>query len=102
MLFLRGRCEQCHEYMEGLGWRAEHALQTLLDKCLVEITRRDPRVAIPETIDIYEPPYNFRMHDHLRDLGRDIADTEISRPHRLWHRPDLVSVFSHLEMVCFR
>ncbi|GLJ56734.1 hypothetical protein SUGI_1255200 [Cryptomeria japonica] len=30
------------------------------------------------------------MHDHLRDLGREMA-LEPSRPHRLWHPQDLIS-----------
>ncbi|GLJ56732.1 hypothetical protein SUGI_1255180 [Cryptomeria japonica] len=31
------------------------------------------------------------MHDHLRDLGREMA-LELSRPHRLWHPQDLISL----------
>ncbi|GLJ30487.1 hypothetical protein SUGI_0603340 [Cryptomeria japonica] len=50
------------------GWSAEHAVQTLQDKCLVEVDSN-----------------KFEMHDHLRDLGRQMAN-ELGPP-RLW-RPD--------------
>ncbi|GLJ23730.1 hypothetical protein SUGI_0449780 [Cryptomeria japonica] len=56
----------------GSSWSAEHAVQTLQDKCLVEVTVKQP---------------HFQMHDHLRDLGRQMAD-ELGPP-RLW-RPDIL------------
>ncbi|GLJ33158.1 hypothetical protein SUGI_0667460 [Cryptomeria japonica] len=56
------------------GWSAEHAVQTLQDRCLLEVSGTD------------DFQY-FEMHDHLRDLGRQIAD-ELSPP-RLW-RPELL------------
>ncbi|XP_057850299.2 disease resistance protein Roq1 [Cryptomeria japonica] len=52
------------------GWSAEHAVQTLQDKCLIEVGWD-----------------KFEMHDHLRDLGRQIADD--LGPPRLW-RPELL------------
>ncbi|GLJ33154.1 hypothetical protein SUGI_0667260 [Cryptomeria japonica] len=57
------------------GWSAEHAVQTLQDRCLLEVSGRDD----------YQ---YFEMHDHLRDLGRQIADADELRP-RLW-RPELL------------
>lgn len=39
------------------GWSAELAIETLQDKCLVEVVSS-----------------KFEMHDHLRDLGRHMAD----------------------------
>ncbi|XP_059076715.1 disease resistance protein Roq1 isoform X2 [Cryptomeria japonica] len=56
----------------GSRWFAEHAVQTLQDKCLVEVTVKHR---------------HFQMHDHLRDLGRQIADD--LGPPRLW-RPDIL------------
>lgn len=61
---------------EGSGWSAEFAIQTLKDKCLIEI------------VWCYSKEFDdnklcFRMHDHLRDLGRELAD-ELG-PLRLWH-----------------
>ncbi|XP_059065049.1 disease resistance protein Roq1 isoform X2 [Cryptomeria japonica] len=64
------------------GWSAEHAVQTLQDKCLLEL------------VDYirYQRPFEnykqyFEMHDHLRDLGRQMADD--LGPPRLW-RPDIL------------
>ena len=56
---------------EGSGWNGRLRLRNLQDKCLVEVDR--------ENI--------IKMHDHLRDVGRQIADEEKSRgviPHHLW------------------
>ncbi|XP_059065896.1 disease resistance protein Roq1-like [Cryptomeria japonica] len=74
------------------GWRAEHALQTLKAKCLVEITLGFGSVSSPDIIDNYESSFFFRMHDHLRDLGREMADTEMNHPPRLWHPEDLIGM----------
>ncbi|XP_057817417.2 disease resistance protein Roq1 [Cryptomeria japonica] len=70
--FFGGREQSIAERVwEGSGWNAQHALETLRDKCLIEETNID-----------------LRMHDHLRDLGREMA-LELSPPHRLWHPDDL-------------
>eukprot|EP01018_Ginkgo_biloba_P022184 Gb_02462 [translate_table: standard] len=45
---------------DGSGWSGLVGLQTLVHKCLVEVDDRN----------------QLKMHDHLRDLGRDIADQE--------------------------
>ncbi|KAH9288620.1 hypothetical protein KI387_032737, partial [Taxus chinensis] len=66
--------------LKGSGWSAEHALQNLKDKCLVE-----EGYAYGEVV--------LRMHDHLRDLGREIAD-DLSHPRRLWHPQFLKSLES--------
>ncbi|GLJ33351.1 hypothetical protein SUGI_0670920 [Cryptomeria japonica] len=63
---------------EGSGLNAKHALGTLKDKCLLEEI---------------ECNNTFRMHDHLRDLGREIAH-ELRPPHRLWRTQDLKSLES--------
>ncbi|GLJ33118.1 hypothetical protein SUGI_0666510 [Cryptomeria japonica] len=63
---------------EGSGWNGQHALETLKDKCLVEL----------EGIKNDE----LRMHDHLRDLGREMAP-EFGPPHRLWRPADLKYLF---------
>ncbi|KAH9288565.1 hypothetical protein KI387_032682 [Taxus chinensis] len=70
--------------LKGSGWSAELALQNLKDKCLVE--------------EGYEVGYAYgevvlRMHDNLRDLGREIAD-DLSHPRRLWHPQFLKSLES--------
>ncbi|XP_059063766.1 disease resistance protein Roq1-like isoform X2 [Cryptomeria japonica] len=56
------------------GWKAEYGLQTLKDRCLVE--------EINDSVPV------LRMHDHLRDLGREMAN-EPSHPPRLWRPRDL-------------
>lgn len=56
------------------GWSAENGLQALKDKCLVE--------------EIEDPIPLLRMHDHLRDLGRQMAN-ELNEPRRLWRHRDL-------------
>ncbi|XP_057817716.1 disease resistance protein Roq1-like [Cryptomeria japonica] len=53
------------------GWDAEHAVQTLQDRCLVELSKDD----------------EFQMHDHVRNLGRQLAD-----PPRLWNSEVLRSM----------
>ncbi|GLJ06483.1 hypothetical protein SUGI_0040220 [Cryptomeria japonica] len=79
--FFGGREQSIAERVwEGSGWNAQHALETLRDKCLIEETNID-----------------LRMHDHLRDLGREMA-LELSPPHRLWHPDDL----KRLESMGFR
>ncbi|GLJ33728.1 hypothetical protein SUGI_0678050 [Cryptomeria japonica] len=74
---------------EGSGWSAEFAIQTLKDKCLIEI------------VWCYSKEFDdnklcFRMHDHLRDLGRELAD-ELG-PLRLWHPKH----FKRLELMQFK
>ncbi|XP_057866212.1 disease resistance protein Roq1-like [Cryptomeria japonica] len=78
------------------GWRAEHALQTLKDKCLIEV---QDEVFAPVGCH-YEPTFVLKMHDHLRDLGREMADKEtvqptdnqMSHPRRLWRPEDLIGM----------
>ncbi|XP_057846603.2 disease resistance protein RPV1-like [Cryptomeria japonica] len=74
---------------EGSGWSAEFAIQTLKDKCLIEI------------VWCYSKEFDdnklcFRMHDHLRDLGRELAD-ELGAL-RLWHPKHL----KRLELMHFK
>ncbi|XP_057846044.2 disease resistance protein Roq1-like [Cryptomeria japonica] len=67
------------EVWEASGWSAQHALETLRNKCLIqEIKRR---------AEIGEDRCALRMHDHLRDLGRQMADRSSLR--RLWRPQDL-------------
>ncbi|GLJ30112.1 hypothetical protein SUGI_0595540 [Cryptomeria japonica] len=62
------------------GWSAEHALQTLQDKSLVEI----------KWDEFQRYDHSFEMHDHLSDLGRQMAD-ELGPP-RLWRPQSLRSM----------
>ncbi|XP_057863268.2 disease resistance protein Roq1 [Cryptomeria japonica] len=65
---------------EGSGWNAQHALETLKDKCLVE------EIEIL-SLNVHEGLV-LRMHDHLRDLGREMA-LDLRPPHRLWRPQDM-------------
>ncbi|GLJ21574.1 hypothetical protein SUGI_0400410 [Cryptomeria japonica] len=69
---------------EASGWNAIYGLQTLKDKCLVQEFFEDE--CLVEEIDDHVPV--LRMHDHLRDLGREMAN-EPNHPPRLWHPWDL-------------
>ncbi|GLJ34263.1 hypothetical protein SUGI_0688580 [Cryptomeria japonica] len=51
---------------DGSGWSGLCSWETLHNKCLVEVDQKE----------------RIRMHDHLRDLGRDIATTH--SPSRFW------------------
>ncbi|KAH9289050.1 hypothetical protein KI387_033167, partial [Taxus chinensis] len=65
---------------EASGWNGEEGLQTLVDKCLVEM---EPVFILGHNIEeLY-----FRMHEHIRDFGREMADEMadgIKHPRRLW------------------
>ncbi|GLJ14110.1 hypothetical protein SUGI_0226280 [Cryptomeria japonica] len=56
------------------GWSAEHAVQTLQDKCLLQLVMGQYYL-------------RFEMHDHLCDMGRQMADD--LGPPRLW-KPDIL------------
>lgn len=64
---------------EASGWSAQHALETLKNKCLVQ--------EIEKMAGVGEDTSALRMHDHLRDLGREMADR--LSPRRLWRPRDL-------------
>ncbi|XP_059066048.1 disease resistance protein Roq1-like [Cryptomeria japonica] len=74
------------------GWRAEHGLQTLKDRCLVEVETCLEMTDYPDSKCHYEPGFKLRMHDHLRDLGREMADNETSHPRRLWRPEDRIDI----------
>ncbi|KAH9288602.1 hypothetical protein KI387_032719, partial [Taxus chinensis] len=67
---------------EGSGWNGEHALQKLKDKCLVEEIEAEAWRGDGDELVL-------RMHDHLRDLGREMSD-ELSP--RMWRRQDIESM----------
>ncbi|GLJ33641.1 hypothetical protein SUGI_0676310 [Cryptomeria japonica] len=65
---------------DGSGWSGLHSWGKLLNKCLVELDDDD----------------RIKMHDHLRDLGREIANNQ--SPFRLWS-PQLIDQFINIENV---
>lgn len=71
---------------EGSGWHGQHALETLKERCLVE--EKEIFSILDNRTEIV-----LRMHDHLRDLGREMArERELSSPSRLWQPQDLKSL----------
>ncbi|GLJ10176.1 hypothetical protein SUGI_0123440 [Cryptomeria japonica] len=58
---------------DGSGWNGMEGLRTLVNKCLVELVEEKGN----DWTEI-----RIRMHDHLRDMGREIASTH--SPCRLW------------------
>ncbi|XP_057863159.2 disease resistance protein Roq1 [Cryptomeria japonica] len=62
---------------DGSGWSGLHGLETLVNKCLVELIEKEMfkwgRLEMENRIT---------MHDHLRDMGREIASKH--SPYRLW------------------
>ncbi|KAH9289179.1 hypothetical protein KI387_033296 [Taxus chinensis] len=64
--FIREKNTLAITIWDGSGWSGLHSLQTLVNKSLVEL----------------DPEGRIRMHDHLRDLGREIANRQ--SPFRIW------------------
>jgi hypothetical protein len=64
---------------DGSVWNGWLGLRKLQNRCLMEVDSEN----------------RIRMHDHLRDLGRDIGEKE--PPHRLWRSIDsLLNLFDQL------
>ncbi|XP_057837012.2 disease resistance protein Roq1-like [Cryptomeria japonica] len=80
---------------EGSGWSGQHALVRLQNKCLVEEIKDYKFRGQFEDLfeDSREEILVLRMHDHLRDLGQEMAD-ELSHPRRLWRSQHLQSLKS--------
>ncbi|XP_057839192.2 disease resistance protein RPV1 [Cryptomeria japonica] len=62
------------EIWNGMGWSALQSWERLLHRCLVELDNKNC----------------IRMHDHIRDLGRDIASKH--SPYRLWFPQQMIDV----------
>lgn len=57
---------------DGSGWEGWLSLCNLENRCLVDVDSKN----------------RIKMHDHLRDLGRDLAEKEHPRCLRLWRPTD--------------
>ncbi|XP_059065130.1 disease resistance protein RPV1-like [Cryptomeria japonica] len=67
------------ELWDGLEWSGQYTWGRLLNKCLVECDE-----------------YNYiRMHDHIRDLGRNIAGKQ--SPYRFWLHQPIINVHNEKE-----
>ncbi|XP_059064013.1 disease resistance protein RPV1 isoform X2 [Cryptomeria japonica] len=67
------------ELWNGSGWSGLHGWEKLLNKCLVELDKDN----------------HIRMHDHLRDLGREVANQH--SPYRLWLPQQIINVEKQTE-----
>ncbi|XP_057817737.2 disease resistance protein Roq1 isoform X1 [Cryptomeria japonica] len=73
---------------DGSGWNGQHSWEGLLNKCLVELNDASD----DESIEMQNHLLNdelIRMHDHLRDLGREIANQK--SPYRLWSPHQIIN-----------
>ncbi|KAH9305935.1 hypothetical protein KI387_010339 [Taxus chinensis] len=62
---------------DGFDLNGRHSWETLVKKCLVDLDKNNC----------------ITMHDHLRDLGRDLAHTH--SPSRLWHQEHILNIQKH-------
>ncbi|GLJ33613.1 hypothetical protein SUGI_0675770 [Cryptomeria japonica] len=76
---------------EGSGWKADLAVQILKDKCLVFEDDAEMTFWEDKWLMMNKPATVLRMHDHIRDFGREMAD-EQRRPCRFWCPQDLKSM----------
>eukprot|EP00253_Pinus_taeda_P024395 PITA_24395 len=63
---------------DGSGWNGKRGFQSLVNKCLVEVYMKDTSAKGEKKMQ-----HLIRMHDHLRDMGRDLANRS-GFPCRLW------------------
>ncbi|GLJ29009.1 hypothetical protein SUGI_0572520 [Cryptomeria japonica] len=73
---------------DGSGWNGQHSWERLLSKCLVELN------------DDATDDDCIRMHDHLRDLGREIANHQ--SPYRLWSPQQIINVGNQVQGIAIR
>ncbi|KAH9288997.1 hypothetical protein KI387_033114 [Taxus chinensis] len=59
---------------DGSGWSGVYGWETLVNKCLVELDDKN----------------RIRMHDHLRNLGREIAAQVM--PYRIWSAAQITNI----------
>ncbi|KAH9289126.1 hypothetical protein KI387_033243, partial [Taxus chinensis] len=69
---------------DGSKWNGLHGWERLVNKCLVELDDEDGCIG---------------MHDHLRDLGREIANRQ--SPYRLWSARQTIHI-QPAEEICIR
>ncbi|GLJ45358.1 hypothetical protein SUGI_0954730 [Cryptomeria japonica] len=79
--FIGEEKERAIAVWDGSGWIGLHGFETLLNKCLVELVE-EPVYRVLEFVVEKRMEKRIRMHDHLRDMGREIASRH--SPYRLW------------------
>ncbi|GLJ33270.1 hypothetical protein SUGI_0669410 [Cryptomeria japonica] len=69
---------------DGSGWNGLHNCERLINKCFIELGDDDC----------------IRMHDHLRDLGREIANHQ--SPYRVWSTEQIINVENEAQRIGIR
>lgn len=77
--FIGKRKERAINIWDGSGCEGSLGLRNLQNKCLVEVKAE---YVWDEDLHMYKEECILRMHDHLRDLGRSLANKESLR--RIW------------------
>jgi hypothetical protein len=77
---------------DGSGWHGSLGLQNLQNKCLVEVKVE----RVWDEFGYWNDAECIRMHDHVRDLGRSLADQEPLR--RIWRVAESLSDQSHVRI----
>ncbi|GLJ48057.1 hypothetical protein SUGI_1014710 [Cryptomeria japonica] len=80
---------------EGSGWSGLHGWERLFNKCLVEV--EDSGIGRMIWVNGGE---RIRMHDHLSDLGREVANGR--SPYRLWSPQQSIKIHSQQEAIQIR
>ncbi|GLJ23075.1 hypothetical protein SUGI_0435540 [Cryptomeria japonica] len=88
-LFIEKSVKIAKRLWKAKGWNAERALQTLENKCFVDV--------VPQGFDEEPPADVFRMHHELRQLGTEMArERQIRRP---WRQNDKLLVLNNFKKV---
>ncbi|GLJ34589.1 hypothetical protein SUGI_0695690 [Cryptomeria japonica] len=69
---------------DGSRWNGLHSWEKLFNKCLVELDDGE----------------RIRMHNHLRDLGREIANQQ--SPYRIWFPYQVIEVYNEAQRIRIR
>jgi adenylate kinase family enzyme len=92
--FIGERKDTAIRIWDGSGWEGSLGLQNLQNKCLVEVKVESVWGEFGANSSDAEC---IRMHDHVRDLGRSLADQEPLR--RIWRVAESLSDQSHVRGV---
>ncbi|XP_059065247.1 disease resistance protein Roq1-like isoform X2 [Cryptomeria japonica] len=77
---------------DGMHWSGLHGLETLVNKCLVELVcESDYRYCRHYLAPVRSA--KIKMHDHLRDMGREIASRH--SPCRVWFPLQIANIKKH-------
>ncbi|XP_057852036.2 TMV resistance protein N isoform X1 [Cryptomeria japonica] len=69
---------------DGSRWNGLHSWEKLFNKCLVELDDGE----------------RIKMHNHLRDLGREIANQQ--SPYRIWFPYQVIEVYNETQSIRIR